>query len=585
MVTVVSGQVIGQLNGVYSVAHRLYRRTADNGRHDNGRQLKPNRHVAACAAVVAVCLAVTLPTVSRHSYFLGDDFGLVHHLHDLPLSRVFSYFVSDWTESIYGFELDELRPLLAFTYWLDSHAWGVTNAPAYHITNIALHVLNSLLVFAIARAIAPARTDVALLASCLFALMPSHAEPIAWISGRVDSLAAVFYLGAFLCFLCFRRRQSPRWWVAALVLFAFGLFAKQSVVTFPVLILAYDAVYQPRLRSFTPRALVSRYLLHVPFVVVVALYLALRHTLFGNAVRESALTGDAVRSFLSRQTFYIGELLPVPPDISAGATIAVQLFIWGVLAGCTLWLVARWRRDHDILRHLFFFGPMWYAITIIPMIVTYASARHLYLTAAGLSIALASLLLPAGWRSEARTTAVRGVAVGVLLILSAAALTSSIRGWIANGADSRRFAETLPVLLQSLPPGSTVMVDIPDVRRGVWFWSWVFPFVLQQPYVRDDLYKQFAIVEWPIVYCCPPGQWWAAKQRALGPILQSTGTHQLTYIVPDERDPGSLILVKRTVNGAALRTRIESAIGRPVETFATSITQDEAQRIAAILFK
>ena len=74
--------------------------------------VSPDQRVAAssstrtawwsCAAIVVVCLAVGLPTVRSDNYFLGDDFGLVQHLHDLPAERLLSYFVSDWTEGIYG---------------------------------------------------------------------------------------------------------------------------------------------------------------------------------------------------------------------------------------------------------------------------------------------------------------------------------------------------------------------------------------------------------------------------------------------------------------------------------------------------
>jgi Dolichyl-phosphate-mannose-protein mannosyltransferase len=562
--------------------------------------LKPDRNSAALphgetraatrvalsyAAIVAVSLVACLPSISRHSYFLGDDFGLVQHLHDLPLDRLFSYFVSDWTESIYGYTLDELRPVLAFTYWFDSHVFGAANAPAYHVTNIALHVLNSLLVFAIARAIASARTDLALLAASLFALIPSHAEPIAWISGRVDSLAAAFYLGAFLCFIRFRSRQAYRWLAVALVLFALGLFSKQSIVTFPLVILAYDAVYGPSPWSLTRRQLVSRCVDYVPFAAVLILYLGLRATLFGNAVRESQLTVGTVKSFVTWQPFYIRQMLPVPAGIPPEAKTAVAVLLCGALAAGVLWPLARWRNDRQTVRHLIFFGPIWYSITIAPMIVSgYLSARHVYLTAAGVSIALASLLLHTGWQFGGWGKAARGVAIGVVIFLYAIALTSNVRGWIANGIDSQRFAAALPVLLRSVPPGSTVMVDIPGMRRGVWFWSWALPFALEQPFVREDLYRQFAIVEWPLVYCCVARQWWAAKQPALGPILQSTGTHELTYIVPDQRDSG-LIVEKRTVSGPAWRTKIEAAIGRPVDTLATSITQDEAERVAEILFE
>ena len=64
---------------------------------------------------IALCLVVGLQTVRSDNYFLGDDFGLVQHLHNLPAQRFLRYFVSDWTEGAYGLVLDELRPVLAFT--------------------------------------------------------------------------------------------------------------------------------------------------------------------------------------------------------------------------------------------------------------------------------------------------------------------------------------------------------------------------------------------------------------------------------------------------------------------------------------
>ena len=126
----------------------------------------------SCAAIVVVCLAVGLPTIRSDNYFLGDDFGLVHHLHDLPADRLLSYFASDWTEGIYGHQLDELRPFLAFSYWLDAQLFGSTNVSGYHTTNLVLHLLNTLLVLAIARSIAPGESALAALAALLFALMP-----------------------------------------------------------------------------------------------------------------------------------------------------------------------------------------------------------------------------------------------------------------------------------------------------------------------------------------------------------------------------------------------------------------------------
>ena len=175
--------------------------------------------VGSACVILLLCIVVGATTIRADNYFLGDDFGFVHHLHDLSLRQFATYFFSDWTEGIYGEQYDELRPMLALTYWLDARLYGATNAQGYHATNVLLHMLNGLLVFAIARSVAPRQHAVGLLAGSLFVLLPSHAQPVAWISGRVDSLAAAFYLGAFLCFIQFRLRQRRAWLAASLGLF------------------------------------------------------------------------------------------------------------------------------------------------------------------------------------------------------------------------------------------------------------------------------------------------------------------------------------------------------------------------------
>lgn len=286
--------------------------------------------------VVALCLAVGLQTIRSDNYFLGDDFGLVHHLHDLPLGRFLDYFTSDWTEGIYGRTLDELRPFLAFSYWLDARLYGVTNVAGYHATNVILHILNALLVLGIARSVAPKEPSFALVAASLFVMMPTHQEPIAWISGRVDSLAAVFYLGAFLCFVRFRLENRHRWLIAALAAFVGGLFAKQSTVTLPLLLVAFDVLWPVSERPARSGRL-ARVWPHVPFIALTVLYLVVRNELFGNAVREDLVTATTIREFIGRQDRYARELMPAPNFAPKGMKVLAETVTVLILVAGAWW--------------------------------------------------------------------------------------------------------------------------------------------------------------------------------------------------------------------------------------------------------
>jgi hypothetical protein len=507
------------------------------------------------------------------------------HLHDLPLPRLLTYFYSDWTGGIYGVRPDELRPLLAFSYWLDGRVWGAANAAGYHATNVVLHALNGLLVLAIARSLAPREKAAALLAASFFVLMPSHAEPLAWISGRVDSLAALFYLAGFACFVRFRQVRHSRWLVAAIGIFTCGLFAKQSLVTFPLLILTYDLVYEPRPGAPFWRAMVSRCAALVPFLAISIAYLALRHELFGNMVREELITAAAFTEFAARQHGYVMSLLPVAGDDSPSRKTWVPAFWIVVLVACGTGLAARTAESRRASRRVIFFGPIWYAITIAPTIVTYESARHLYVTAAGFSIALATMILPERPSGHTRARTARVVVACALVLLYGMAVTRNVGRWIESGFRSRKVAAALTSVLRTLPRGSVVLVDLPGFSGAGWFWSWSLPFALQQPFVADDLYSQYTIIERPEVYCCPADQWWGKKQLAIGSLWSSPAPREITVLVAAPQDPESLQLTIREVGGPALREKLEAAMKKPVESLSGGISEAEARTVAQALFE
>jgi hypothetical protein len=210
------------------------------------------------------------------------------------------------------------------------------------------------------------------------------------------------------------------------------------------------------------------------------------------------------------------------------------------------------------------------------MVVTYPSARHLYITCAGLSIALASLILSGDLVENRRRTAVRAVMAAMLVAVYAAASLSNVAAWVGVGLESQRFAATLPRLLQSVPRGSPVFIDVPET------WSFATPFALQPPFTSEDLYDQFQIIERPGVYCCLAPPWWAAKKATVTSLLAAPVSQQVTYIGLSHQNDGAP--VKRTIDGPALKRRIEAALGKSIDSLTTSITFAEAQQLSDILF-
>jgi hypothetical protein len=451
--------------------------------------------------IAAICLATALATVDARNYFLSDDFGLVSHLHRVTPGQLLSYFAFDWTEGIYGFHLDELRPLRAATYRMDAALWGPAEPAGYHATNLLIHFASALAVAAIAACVAPGARWTGLVAGGMFAALPCHAEPVAWISGRVDSLLGIFFLGAFLCFVRYRATSSPGAYAGTLLFFAAALFTKQSAVTLPILLLGYDLI---ALKIWRPRS-------HVPIFALMLSYLVLRKALFGNALREDVLVAKMFGDFVIRQPFYLWSMMPFAEGYPSLLKRALAVCLLIVSAGFGWRMVAAGAPYAGALRLVLFFGPVWYVVTISPTIVTYLSARHVYLTGAGLSIAGAILLV----HSPLKGQRLRFIAITCLLALYTLAGAVAIRPWIHNGKESSRLHSSLRQVLAPIPDGSTILFAVPELQRNRYYWYFSLPFALRPPFLPEDLYSRFTFIEPAPVYCCPPEQWWAKVQPAL----------------------------------------------------------------------
>ena len=191
------------------------------------------------------------------------------------------------------------------------------------MTNIAFHAANALLVLAIARAVAGLSVIAATFAALVFAVLPLHAESVAWITGRVDTIPALFFLGSFLAYALWRRgeEKSTRLYLCSLLLFFCALFSKQNTIIMVATLFLYDLVAERR----PIRASWSWLAPYVPFAALTIAYLLLRYVLFGEVAREGQLTADGLgvsRIFVGKhfqRMFFGGEVSRYPVRLHRGA--------------------------------------------------------------------------------------------------------------------------------------------------------------------------------------------------------------------------------------------------------------------------
>lgn len=141
-------------------------------------------------------------------YFLNDDF--IH----IPLSR----------DGIF-FQRHSFRPVCDLSIRIDYLLWR-KKAFGYHITNLFLHVIDSVLVGVLSIQLFKKYTNIAavtggICTAVLFFIYPFHSESIFWIIGRSGSLGALFFLPAIIFYL--RRLEGLRYSILSILFFIAGL--------------------------------------------------------------------------------------------------------------------------------------------------------------------------------------------------------------------------------------------------------------------------------------------------------------------------------------------------------------------------
>jgi hypothetical protein len=165
-------------------------RRADPTRPADDRPPAASHRALPTALVLLAAILPYLPAVRGE--FLRDDVPYVLHnavvVMDRPWSDLFTQSLPPHSP------LGLYRPLTTLTFRLDRLVGG-TQPLVYHLSSIALHALACVLLLFLLRRLGLPQPWAAL-AAALFAVHPSHVEPVCSISARSELLAFIAVLGA-----------------------------------------------------------------------------------------------------------------------------------------------------------------------------------------------------------------------------------------------------------------------------------------------------------------------------------------------------------------------------------------------------
>lgn len=140
------------------------------------------------------------------------------------------------------------------------------NPFTYHLTNILLHSLNTILVFFFLGLFFGVESS--LLGAVLFALHPIHTEAVTWISGKPYLIFCAFVLGNALLYNRVaegRKRFGPALYLVSLAIFYYMTLQYYTYYLFPFLLILIDLTLKRWRKSWR---------LWVPFFLLAALKLA-----------------------------------------------------------------------------------------------------------------------------------------------------------------------------------------------------------------------------------------------------------------------------------------------------------------------
>jgi len=138
-----------------------------------------------------------------------------------------------------SFFMGNYHPFILLSFSFDFRLFHFA-APGYHLHNLILHILNTLLVYVFFFHLLKKNTNIAVTIALIFAIHPMHVESVAWVSERKDLLYTCFFFFSLITYLFYVQKRKTSFYFLTLLFFVFSLLSKAQAVTLPLILFLID---------------------------------------------------------------------------------------------------------------------------------------------------------------------------------------------------------------------------------------------------------------------------------------------------------------------------------------------------------
>ncbi|HCM40801.1 MAG: hypothetical protein A2070_15175 [Bdellovibrionales bacterium GWC1_52_8] len=331
-------------------------------------------------------------------------------------------------------DVDYWRPLSMISHMVDVQLFGL-NPAGHHMTNLLLHLLATVLLFAALQRMtaAPWRSG---FVAALFAIHPLHVESVAWIAERKDVMSGFFWMLTLWLYARYAENSGKQRYWAVMLAVAGALMSKPMAVTLPAVLLLMD--YWPLNRlSFTRESFKTRIMEKMPLFALALVLSVITFVVVHEGGSVASLGYISFGSRLANAIISYGQYIakmfwpsnlsvfyPYPETISPASVIVASLSLL-LVTSAVLRASFRSQKSSALLT-----GWFWFLGTLLPVIGIIQAGnqamadRYTYIPLVGLFI-----MVTWGVADWVKNQRVLGIAGSVVLLALGTVAYTEVHYW------------------------------------------------------------------------------------------------------------------------------------------------------------